>query len=212
MSVTASIVVIEIGVLVPSVVLHEVAHGFVAYRCGDPTAKRAGRLTLNPIPHIDPVGSVLIPLLCVLAGFPAFGYAKPVPVSVNRLRKPRNQHVYVSLAGPLVNFILVLLAFGVCSVLINAHVSEFSNLFTYFLYLGVINLFLGVFNMLPIPPLDGSILIERLVPRRHLMTYFQLRRNALPVVMVLVAASYYFHWTDGAANWLVNQFYNRLPQ
>lgn len=211
MSINVDQVVLEICALVPSIVLHEVSHGFVANRCGDPTAKQAGRLTLNPISHMDPVGSVLIPLLCIVSGFPAFGYAKPVPVSINRLRKPRNQSVYVALAGPLVNFILVLLAFGVCTFLINDNVTPTSNLLLYFVYLGIINLFLGVFNMLPIPPLDGSAVIERLMPRRHLPSYFALRQRLLPVVMILILLAYAFHWTDGAANWLQLQFINRLP-
>ena len=92
--------------LLPSIILHEVSHGWVAYRCGDTTAKDAKRLTLNPFAHIDPFGTILLPGLLVALHFPPFGYAKPVPVNVSRLRKPRQQSLYVSLAGPLVNIIL----------------------------------------------------------------------------------------------------------
>src|SRR5437660_7858144 len=93
-------------VLVPSVVLHEVSHGVVAYAFGDDTAKRAGRLTLNPAAHVDPLGTVAIPLFLSLAGAPIFGYAKPVPVNPRRLRNPRRQSVLVSLAGPATNIAL----------------------------------------------------------------------------------------------------------
>src|SRR4051812_37297390 len=99
-----------LAVLVPSVILHEVSHGAVAYVFGDDTAKRAGRLTLNPIRHIDPFGTVILPAMLVLAGAPAFGYAKPVPVNVRRLRRPRDHGLLVSLAGPATNLALVALA------------------------------------------------------------------------------------------------------
>src|SRR5438552_15224267 len=97
-------------VLIPSVILHEVSHGAVAYAFGDDTAKRAGRLTLNPIRHIDPFGTVILPLMLVVAGAPAFGYAKPVPVNVGRLRRPRDHGLLVSLAGPASNLGLVVVA------------------------------------------------------------------------------------------------------
>lgn len=212
MSIDLQTALLEIGVIVPSVVLHEVSHGYVAYKCGDDTAKRAGRLTLNPIPHIDPVGSILLPALMIFSGLPPIGYAKPVPVSINRLRKPRNQSVYVALAGPIVNLLLVVLAWAVCSVLIQFNYGLNSDLFVYFILLGIINLFLAVFNLIPIPPLDGSAVVERLVPRKHLGAYFELRRRMLPVVLILALLVYYFHWADGAIAWLENQFFNRLPQ
>ena len=212
MSIDIQTALLEIGVIVPSVVLHEVSHGYVAYKCGDDTAKRAGRLTLNPIPHIDPVGSILLPAIMIFSGWPPIGYARPVPVSINRLRKPRNQSVYVALAGPIVNLLLVVLAWGVCSILIQYNYGLNSDLFAYFILLGIINLFLAVFNLLPIPPLDGSAVVERLVPRKHLGAYFELRRRMLPVVLILALLTYYFHWADGAITWLENQFFNLLPQ
>lgn len=211
MSIDIQTALLEIGVIVPSVVLHEVSHGYVAYKCGDDTAKRAGRLTLNPIPHIDPVGSILLPALMIFSGLPPIGYARPVPVSINRLRKPRNQSVYVALAGPIVNLLLVVLAWGVCSILIQYNYGLDSDLFVYFILLGIINLFLAVFNLIPIPPLDGSAVVERLVPRKHLGTYFELRRRMLPVVLILALMTYYFHWADRAIAWLESQFFNLLP-
>ncbi|MDP8986803.1 MAG: site-2 protease family protein, partial [Actinomycetota bacterium] len=99
-------VALVVAVLVPSVILHEVSHGVVALWYGDDTAKQAGRLTLNPLPHIDPFGTVILPVLLSLGGLGAFGYAKPVPVRTNRLRHPRQHSLYVSLVGPAVNIVL----------------------------------------------------------------------------------------------------------
>ncbi len=184
--------VCELIAVVPSIVLHEVAHGFVADKCGDPTARAQGRLTLNPIAHIDPVGTVLMPLLLALTHLPVFGYAKPVPVNVNRLRKPRNQSVLVSLAGPGTNIILSGIAWIVTEFLVHNGqpliVNEIfpTNLMLFFMLFGAINLILAVFNMIPIPPFDGSAVVERLVPRKHLRTYFELRARAFPVTLVII--------------------------
>jgi Zn-dependent protease len=174
--------------IVPSVILHEVSHGWVANYFGDSTAKDSGRLTLNPIAHIDPFGTVLLPLMMVLSGLPAFGYAKPVPVNVTRLRNPRTQSLYVSLAGPLVNIILSAIGLGLCFVAVHDTRSQF--MFNVGEFLGLANLVLAAFNLIPIPPLDGSAIIERFVPRKHLPRYYQMRARALPVVMVLVVLDF----------------------
>jgi Zn-dependent protease len=170
--------------IVPSVILHEVSHGWVANFFGDSTAKDNGRLTLNPIAHIDPFGTVLLPALLLAIGSPAFGYAKPVPVNVSRLRNPRTQSLYVSLAGPLVNIVLSAIGWLLCY--LAYHHTQSQLLFNVGAYLGIANLVLAAFNLIPIPPLDGSAIIERFVPRRHLPRYYQMRARALPVVMVLV--------------------------
>lgn len=190
--------------LVPSVVLHEVSHGYVAYLCGDPTAKEQHRLTLNPLRHIDPFGTVLLPILLLAVGLPAFGYAKPVPVSIGRLRHPRQQALWVSLAGPFTNFALSAVGFGICEFAI--HVSQSQGTFTFGLYLGLVNLIIGAFNMLPIPPLDGSAIIERFVPNRHLPRYYQLRARALPIAfLVIILLTQFTHvgqyWLDDLASW-----------
>jgi Zn-dependent protease len=174
--------------IVPSVILHEVSHGWVANYFGDPTAKNNGRLTLNPIAHVDPFGTVLLPLLMVLSGLPAFGYAKPVPVNVSRLRNPRTQSLYVSLAGPLVNIVLSGVGLGICFVAI--HDTHSLTMFDVGEYIGLANLVLAAFNLIPIPPLDGSAIIERFVPNKHLPRYYQMRARALPVVMVLVVLDF----------------------
>jgi len=169
--------------IVPAIVLHEVSHGYVANFFGDPTAKENGRLTLNPIAHIDPIGTILLPAILIFSGLPPIGYAKPVPVNVARLRNPRTQSLYVSLAGPLVN--IVLSGLGVLITEFAWHVANSQALITFGVDFGIINLFLAIFNLIPIPPLDGSAIIERFVPRRKLSSYYQFRARALPIVMVL---------------------------
>ena len=151
-----------IAVLLFSVIIHEVSHGVVAYMLGDPTAKLMGRLTLNPIPHIDPFGTIIVPLLLMvpaLFGMPTviFGWAKPVPYNPYNLRYQRWGGAIVGLAGPAANFLLAL-TFGLALRFIDVD-SALSPLFPIALVFGIIvylNLLLGIFNLLPIPPLDGS--------------------------------------------------------
>ncbi len=170
--------------IIPSIVLHEVSHGYVAYLFGDPTAKENHRLTLNPLRHVDPFGTVLLPALLILSHLPAFGYAKPVPVNIGRLRNPRKQSLYVSLAGPAVNIILS--GVGYLISYLALHVTYSSWMLQFGVAFGLVNLTLAVFNLLPIPPLDGSAIIERFVPSRHLPSYYRFRMKALPIVMVLI--------------------------
>ncbi|HWD96650.1 MAG TPA: site-2 protease family protein [Acidimicrobiales bacterium] len=192
------------ALLVPSVVLHELSHGYVAYLCGDPTAKEQHRLTLNPLRSIDPFGTILMPILLLAVGLPAFGYAKPVPVSIGRLRHPRQQALWVSLAGPFTNFALSAVGYAICEYAI--HVSQNQGTFTFGLYLGLVNLVIGAFNMLPIPPLDGSAIIERFVPNRHLPRYYQLRARALPIAfLVIIVLTTFTHigqyWLSDLERW-----------
>ena len=192
MDVDWSYVTVVLAVLVPSVVLHEVAHGWAALALGDDTARRAGRLTLNPLRHVDPFGTVILPLMLALSGLGVFGYARPVPVNVARLRRPRQHSLYVSLAGPAVN---VTLAVG--TALVARRLFEIDRVGgTVFvepgwlpqavLWLGVVNVILAVFNMLPIPPLDGSVLVERVLPSQWWPTWLKLRRYSIGLLLVLV--------------------------
>src|SRR4051794_5561177 len=146
--------IIYFGALIPSVILHEIMHGVVALFFGDDTAKQAGRLTLNPIAHIDPFGTVILPAILVLVGATPFGWAKPVPVNLSRLRNPRNNGLLVSLAGPATTLTLVALA----PVALRVFRPE-GDVREVLLFLGFANVILAVFNMIPIPPLDGSSLI-----------------------------------------------------
>lgn len=185
------------AMLIPSVILHEVSHGVVAYWFGDDTAKRAGRLTLNPIPHIDPLGSIVMPAILAFGGFPVFGYAKPVPVDVSRLRSPRNQTVLVSLAGPVVNIILALLAGLALRLFLPNGDLQAASLgggieigllptgWQLLFFLGLVNVYLAIFNLIPLPPLDGSAVLERLMPRAWWPAYLSIRRYTLPALFIV---------------------------
>jgi Zn-dependent protease len=173
----------EFAIFIVSVMLHEVSHGWAALSLGDDTAKRAHRLTLNPIDHIDPVGSILVPGLLLLSHTGVvFGWAKPVPVNVNRLRHPRNDAVLTGLAGPAMNLVLVAIA---DAALHAFHPETFWPLNLLFFF-GLINLWLAMFNLIPVPPLDGSSIVERLIPDRHLHQYYALRPYTMLLVFLVV--------------------------
>ena len=186
--------IIFFAVLVPSIILHEVSHGAVANLCGDDTAKRAGRLTLNPLKHVDPIGTVLLPILLIATTHSAFGWAKPVPVSINRLRHPRNQAVLVGLAGPAVNIVLALIGGLALHLLTHGGATLTPDLDTWplgyeVLYVfGYANIIIAAFNLIPIPPLDGSAVVERLLPASALPGYYRVRSLFLILVLFLVLA------------------------
>ena len=189
--------VAEFAIFIVSVMLHEVSHGWVALMLGDDTAKRAHRLTLNPLDHIDPLGSILVPGLLLLSGTGVvFGWAKPVPVNVSRLRHPRNDAVLTGLAGPAMNLVLVAIIDVVLHVL---HPESFWPLYLLF-FAGLINLWLAMFNLIPVPPLDGSCVIERMLPRRYYHQYLALR----PYTMLLVFAVVIIGDKSGAFNSVFN--------
>jgi Zn-dependent protease len=182
------------GCLFFAIILHEISHGVVALLFGDDTAKRAGRITLNPIPHIDPFGSILLPALLTISGFGAFGWAKPVPINPNKLRKPRREMLYVGLAGPLSNLFLMLLAAVAARAAYGAYTGDASRIadlplvIQVLLFFALGNLLLALFNLLPIPPLDGSSLIERVLPRQWLPTWYRFRPYGI-LVLLLVGLS-----------------------
>ena len=188
------------AVLVPSVILHEVSHGAVALLFGDDTAQKAGRLTLNPIRHIDPFGTIILPAVLALSGVGAFGYAKPVPVNPRQLRHPRNHGLLVSLAGPVVNVILAVLAALILRFLRPAGTVQSVVLYwdgfdlidappigdQLLFALGLANVILAAFNLIPLPPLDGSALIERALPARWFPAWLRLRQYSMGLVLVVV--------------------------
>ena len=185
--------VVFFAAFIPSVILHEVSHGVVALAFGDDTAKRAGRLTLNPLPHIDPFGTIILPALMLLVGFGAIAYAKPVPVNVGRLRHPRNESLLVSLVGPAVNIVLAVAAalayravVGSTPIPLDSHGFPLQMLPKVLLILGFVNVILAVFNLIPIPPLDGSAVVERVLPRSWWPGYLRIRQFSLPLVLILV--------------------------
>lgn len=179
--------------IIPSVILHEVSHGAAALFFGDDTAKRAGRLTLNPIRHIDPFGTIILPILLVLSGVGAIAYAKPVPVNVSRLRNSRNSSVVVSLVGPAVNVVLaVVIGFAFKSLVtgfgprIDA-VNGVGPIGPQLLFVaGYVNVLLAVFNLIPLPPLDGSAVLERLLPSSLLPGYYRIRPFTMFVPLILI--------------------------
>jgi Zn-dependent protease len=176
------------GIAVVSITSHEAAHGFMADRLGDPTARERGRLTLNPIPHIDLFFTILLPLFLILSnsGF-IFGGAKPVPVDVSRLRNPRRDWALVGAAGPVLN---VLLAIGLSALLSAATLMglvDASSSLTEILAVGIfLNALLAVFNLIPIPPLDGSRVAQYFLSGEALVLYRRLEQFGLLIIMALV--------------------------
>jgi Zn-dependent protease len=176
--------------LIIAIVFHEVAHGLVARRFGDPTAERMGRLTLNPIKHVDPVGTLILPMLLAIAHAPIFGWAKPVPVRADRMRNPRRDMIIVALAGPGMNMLLAVVATAILAVGLAMGGGDpmspggfiASNAINFLL----INIFLAVFNLIPLPPFDGGHVVEGLLPCPLAARFRRLGRFSLPILFALL--------------------------
>jgi len=176
--------------LIIAIVFHEVAHGLVARRLGDPTAEERGRLSLNPIRHVDPFGTIILPLILAISHAPIFGWAKPVPINYRRLRNPRRDMVLVALAGPGMNLLLAVLGAVVLAATLS--LSSNPNGLASALIAGnalnfvLINLFLALFNLLPIPPFDGGHVVQGLLPPPLATSFGKIGRYALLVLVVLL--------------------------
>ena len=182
---------IAILILVFSVVVHEVSHGIIAEKLGDSTARNAGRLTLNPLPHLDLFGSILLPafLWIATAGQIVLGSAKPVPVNYANLRHPKRDMMLVSLAGPGSNFLLAI----ACSLPLRFGLFTLGSLSGQFLLqVVIINVVLGVFNLIPIPPLDGSKVLAGVLSERYLPVLFSLERWGFVLIIVFL----YLGWLN----------------
>ncbi|KLE33949.1 site-2 protease family protein [Aurantiacibacter luteus] len=214
MSDTLLLAAILIPCLVVAIVFHEVAHGWTALALGDPTAKEQRRLSLNPIRHVDPVGTLLVPGGLALAGLPVFGWAKPVPVNKWRLNNPRFGMMAVAAAGPGTNLVLATLGALVLGVTALAVPDLSETMLQAAYYFIAINVFLALFNLLPIPPFDGSHIVEGLLPASAARTYEKLRPLGFPLLFVLlVAVPYVFPQADiierfllPPVDWVMNQF------
>ena len=176
--------------LVIAIVFHEVAHGLVAKRLGDMTAQQKGRLSLNPVKHIDPFGTVILPMLLAVSHAPVFGWAKPVPINYRRLRNPRRDMILVALAGPGMNLLLAVLGALLLAVVVmmsagpptGAAEIVAANALNFVL----INIFLAVFNLLPVPPFDGGHVVEGLLPAPLAVRFRKAGRYSLLILMILL--------------------------
>ena len=173
-------------ILIFSIILHECAHGLAAERCGDSTARQAGRITLNPIPHLDPIGSILIPGIMILmslvtgSGF-IFGWAKPVPINPYNLNDPKRDMMWIGLAGPATNFAVALFLALVFRLLAIS-----ASLGAVILFYGItINLILGFFNLIPIPPLDGSRILSGLLPEKYAYKLSRIEPFGFMILIIL---------------------------
>jgi len=180
-----------------AITVHEASHGWAALKMGDPTAYHLGRVTLNPIPHIDPIGTILMPLMLAIMGFPFFGWAKPVPVNPLNLRNPRRDNLIISAAGPISNLTVAIIAFfGV--IILKTLASGFlsgnpqtsvnylaSGIFFILYYTIVINVILATFNLIPVPPLDGSGVLLGLISDEAAQKYEQIRPYGFIIIILL---------------------------
>jgi Zn-dependent protease len=176
-------------VLFASITLHEYSHGWIADKLGDPTPKESGRLTLNPLAHVDPIGTIALPimLLVMSGGRFAFGYAKPVPINPYHFKNPKQDIMWVGLSGPLMNFAIAF----VLSLIIRLRILPF--LTEVLLWGVIINLILAIFNLIPIPPLDGSRIVAALLPYKLSYMYLRLEMVGFFIVLALIMMGF-FQW------------------
>lgn len=189
--------IISLFVVLFAITVHEASHGLAAYKMGDPTAYQLGRITLNPIRHIDPVGTILLPLILIIMGAPPFGWAKPVPVNPLNLKDPRRDNLIISIAGPASNIAVALVAFIILKILMNLNPSLFytrgggissllSPVITIIYFTIVINVILAFFNLIPIPPLDGSGVVMGLISEEAAQKYEQIRPYGFFILILLI--------------------------
>lgn len=175
--------------VIGGIVIHESAHALAAYALGDKTARSRGRVSLNPLKHIDPFGTILLPLLMIAAGGPVFAFAKPVPIYLGNLKHPKRDELLISLAGPASNIVLACLGALLLSGVVNGSVwataagsivAEFALTFIF------VNLSLAFFNLIPLPPLDGSSILVPFLKGEALNTYYRIQQYAMPILIVVL--------------------------
>ena len=196
MTETILLAAILIPCLIIAIVFHEVAHGWTALALGDPTAKEQRRLSLNPIRHVDPIGTLLVPGALALFGGPIFGWAKPVPVRGDRLRDPRFGMVAVAAAGPATNLVLAFIGALVFGAVSGTIIASGATPPDWLLSAGgmfiLINVFLALFNLLPIPPFDGSHIVGGLLPPKWAANWQKLQSMGMLFFIILIAATWAF--------------------
>lgn len=176
-----------------AIVAHEYAHGYVAKKFGDQTAERSGRLTLNPAAHIDPMGTVIFPLIGVVLGWMVIGWAKPVPVDVRNFKNFRKGIFWVSFAGPLANFILGILSsfmYAIVAIYVSQSFGYYEIMLNMLRYSIFINFLLGVFNLIPLPPLDGSRMVSSFLKGEMLRKYEDIARYTPMIFLVIISLSF----------------------
>lgn len=204
--------VISVAVLMVAVMIHEIAHGYVALLCGDSTARDAGRLSLNPIRHIDLVGTIILPVLLAVTGSGVmFGWAKPVPVNVGRCRNPRQAFWLTAIAGPLSNLIQALLGVGLYYIF-DAAIGHFGwskpleyGIISSLIYIST-NIVLMTFNLIPIPPLDGSRVLAILLPEKLAIPYMRLEQVGFILIFVLLKYDAFDNLLDGVLKGFLRLF------
>jgi Zn-dependent protease len=178
---------ISFGVLLLSLTIHEAGHAWTADKLGDPTARLLGRVSLNPLVHIDWIGTVLLPVIAMVSGLPLIGWAKPVPVALRNLRHPRRDFMIVAAAGPISNLLQAIVYAMVLHLVWSPGGPDAPGLLAEALFRAVqINLLLAFFNLIPVPPLDGGNVLLGLLPPRLAVTYAQLRQYGFIILYILM--------------------------
>lgn len=204
-------IIIVLIIIVSSVILHELAHGLVAYFLGDHTAKDAGRLTFNPLKHIDPIMSILVPVVLYMLNAPVFGGAKPVPINSHNLKWREWGMALVALAGPLTNFFIALIAFLIAyfSGVINVYNNDISLVQFIFAEIIYINLGFMLFNLIPIPPLDGSRVLYAISPDffRNILASMERYGFIIVYILIFLFGDMFSSLMVGGMNGIINFFY-----
>lgn len=204
--------ILQLPALFFSIIIHEFAHGYTAYKRGDDTAYLSGRLTLNPVSHIDMIGTIILPGISLITGAPLIGWAKPVPVNPYRMNDPYRDMVWVASSGPISNILLSLLSVSVLNLMfvLGLHkIMFFLPLIYMFQYMVYINLMLGFFNLLPVYPLDGGQIVLNILPYKYREIYEKILPYGMYIVIFLVVSGLIKFWIILPTNLMI-KFYNSI--